>query len=98
ITDGAHGSWLRGHDGTHHRQPALPTTVIDSTGAGDAFVAGFLAETLRDAAIPTRLLAAAACGARACEGRGDWRNAPTRRELENLLSIDSTDSTEPIER
>lgn len=101
ITDGADGSWLRSPDGAHYRQPALPTTVIDSTGAGDAFAAGFLAETLRDAPVPVRLRVAAACGARACVGRGDWRNAPTRRELESLLGTDSTSSasnTEPIER
>jgi len=98
ITDGARGSWLRDLDGTQYRQLALPATVVDSTGAGDAFVAGFLAETLRDAPIPDRLLTAAACGARACEGRGDWRNAPTRRELDTLLRPETTEPIEPIDR
>lgn len=95
ITAGAHGSWLREPNGTRHRQPALPATVVDTTGAGDAFVAGFLAELLAGAPVPTRLLTAAACGARACEVRGDWRNAPTRAELATLAG---TSTSDPIDR
>ena len=95
ITGGPEGSWVREPDGTRHRQPALVTTVVDSTGAGDAFVAGFLADTLLGAPIADRLLTAAACGARACEVRGDWRNAPTRAELAALAAAASSD---PIDR
>lgn len=42
IKDGAQGSFVR-HEGQIQRQEALPATVIDTTGAGDAYAGGFLA-------------------------------------------------------
>jgi 2-dehydro-3-deoxygluconokinase len=33
-------------DGTVFRQPAFPVSVVDTVGAGDAFVAGYLAELM----------------------------------------------------
>ena len=42
LTLGADGALLAaGHD--VRRTPALPAEVVDTTGAGDAFCAGFLA-------------------------------------------------------
>lgn len=46
--------------------------MLDSVGAGDAFVAGYLAEVLRNSDPEVRLATANFCGARACESRGDW--------------------------
>lgn len=42
MTHGANGGTQYTKDDTLH-QPALPATVIDTTGAGDAFLAGYLA-------------------------------------------------------
>jgi 2-dehydro-3-deoxygluconokinase len=73
-------------DGTLHQQDALPVTVADPVGAGDAFVAGWLAELVtRPDDVPTRLATAAACGAFACTVPGDWEGAPSRREVEALV-------------
>lgn len=44
---GERGSYLRAADGTEVRVPILPVTAVDGTGAGDAYVAGFLAGLLR---------------------------------------------------
>lgn len=44
---GADGALWASGDVLVHR-PALPTTVVDTTGAGDAFAAGLLAAWLRD--------------------------------------------------
>ena len=41
VTDGARGATLYGPDGSHF-QPALTVDVIDTTGAGDAFLSGLL--------------------------------------------------------
>jgi 2-dehydro-3-deoxygluconokinase len=46
-------------DGTVFRQPAVPVSVVDTVGAGDAFVAGYLAELMegrgpRSASAPPR--------------------------------------------
>lgn len=45
CTLGARGALALDHDGWH-RVDAEPATVVDTNGAGDAFLAGFLCETL----------------------------------------------------
>lgn len=55
-----------------HRQPALPTTVVDTLGAGDAFIGTFLAHHLRGDSIPTSLEAAARVAAQVCTHIGAW--------------------------
>jgi 2-dehydro-3-deoxygluconokinase len=55
--------------------------VVDTVGAGDAFVAGWLIETARGASLEERLDTAITCGALACTGDGDWEAAPTRADL-----------------
>jgi 2-dehydro-3-deoxygluconokinase len=78
---GDRGAVCAAGDRIHH-QPALPVTAVDPVGAGDAFVAGWLAEQLRDPAdVPAMLRTAAACGAWACTVPGDWEGAPTRADL-----------------
>jgi sugar/nucleoside kinase (ribokinase family) len=44
---GAEGSFVMARDGTHHTVSAPKVETIDGTGAGDAFIAGFLAAYLR---------------------------------------------------
>ncbi|MFI1161913.1 sugar kinase [Streptomyces sioyaensis] len=76
-------------DGTAHETAAIPTTVVDPVGAGDAFVAGYLAERILGAPLPDRLRTAATCGAAACAVRGDWEGGPERAELERLAHADA---------
>jgi len=65
ITNGAQGSTLYersssgasssdAHAATPYHHPATPTPVLDATGAGDAFAAGFLATILQSPHPPTR--------------------------------------------
>lgn len=60
---GADGCVVRWPDG-HADFPALPAKVIDTTGAGDAFAAGFLLGDSAEDAAHRGLAAAAACVAR----------------------------------
>ena len=71
-------------DGTTYDLPALPVRVVDTVGAGDAFVAGYLAELLAGRPAPDRLRTAVRCGAFACLAPGDWEGLPTRRDLDAL--------------
>ena len=63
-TDGPNGLTVYFQSGTTHF-PSRATTVVDVTGAGDAFLAGFTAALLRDQshreAIEQGLAAAAHC-------------------------------------
>ena len=79
-------------DGSPFVVPAVPVDAIDTVGAGDAFVAGYLAERLTDADPLSRLATGVRAGAFACLGLGDWESLPTRDDLE-LLTRD-----EPVER
>jgi sugar/nucleoside kinase (ribokinase family) len=46
ITDGSHGAYALEGDGTFHHQPVLHSEVVERTGAGDSYAAGFLAATI----------------------------------------------------
>ncbi|MFD2795828.1 carbohydrate kinase family protein [Promicromonospora vindobonensis] len=43
VKDGADGGWSVGADGDVVRAPGVPVAVVDTTGAGDSFDAGYLA-------------------------------------------------------
>jgi ribokinase len=66
---GAAGADLRA-DGERHAHPGFPAETVDTTGAGDAFAAGFLAASLGDADHEEALVVANACGALATESYG----------------------------
>ena len=71
-------------DGQVHTVEPVPARAVDPVGAGDAFVAGYLAETLAGRPVPERLATAAACGAFAVTVPGDWEGLPSRDELAAL--------------
>lgn len=74
------------HEALGHR-----VEVVDTVGAGDAFMAGYLSAQLDGLDVPARLARANACGALACTTPGDWEGAPRRADLEALLSGEATD-------
>lgn len=67
---------------------------VDTVGAGDAFVAGYLSALLDELDLDAVLRRANACGAMACLVPGDWEAAPTLRDLERFLDGDS----DPVRR
>lgn len=76
-------------DGHPYRRPAVPVAVVDSVGAGDGFVAGYLAERLAGRGPEERLQTATAVGAFACTVAGDWEGLPRRDELTLLTTQES---------
>lgn len=68
------------------RVEAHPVTVVDTVGAGDAFVAGYLAELLAGGTLAERTGLGAVAGALACASPGDWEGAPTRRDVQDALA------------
>ena len=79
-------------DGVDHRTDAIRVDAIDTVGAGDGFVAGYVSELLAGAEPQARLDTAVRVGAFACLVPGDWEGMPRRSEL-GLL-----DSREPVTR
>jgi 2-dehydro-3-deoxygluconokinase len=78
--------------GTTIEQPAPVVTVVDTVGAGDACVAGYLAELMSGAEPAVRLATAVAAGAFAVTVSGDWEGMPDRQSLALL------EASEPVIR
>ena len=64
---------------------ATPVEVVDTVGAGDAFVGAYLVARLDGADLADSLALAAAVGAAACTVAGDWEGSPRREELDELF-------------
>jgi 2-dehydro-3-deoxygluconokinase len=87
VKDGASGC-VALIDGVRHAVPAVPVTAIDPVGAGDAFVAGYLADRLTGATPVDRLRTAIEAGAFAVTVPGDCEGLPTRADLAALSGAD----------
>jgi 2-dehydro-3-deoxygluconokinase len=80
VTDGPRGSVLADETGVS-AVPAVATVEVDPFGAGDAFVAGFLA-TVLDGGPPLEAVRRAAhVAALAVAAEGDWEGLPTAADL-----------------
>jgi 2-dehydro-3-deoxygluconokinase len=76
-------------DGQPYRRDAIAVRSVDPVGAGDAFVAGYLAELVAGRPVGARLDTAVAAGAFAVTVTGDWEGLPTRAELPLLHAADN---------
>jgi len=81
VTCGAAGSIA--FDGTQWwSQEALPIDVVDTTGAGDSFIAGFLLTWGRGGTTAQSLAEGAAAAAETCQHQGGFRQDPLRDRKE----------------
>lgn len=88
---GARGAVARCHD-TIREIPANRVEAVDTVGAGDAFVAGTIADLLTGTDLGTALTTAAQVAALAVCVPGDWEGLPRRAELA-LLAAGADDTT-----
>ncbi len=69
------------------RCPALPVQPVDTTGAGDAFDAGFVAAWLAGRSLEASLSLGVACGSLSTLGIGGTATQPTRAEAEAAARV-----------
>jgi ribokinase len=85
VTCGADGAVLV-RDGTVVEQDAVPVAVVDTVGAGDAFLGALVASWMQGQDDQQALRRAAAAGAAAASGTGAFTALPDRAAIEALMS------------
>jgi len=86
VKRGGDGALCVDGDGTLHKTAAFPVEPVDTTGAGDAFDAGFVATWLGKRPIADCLAFAAVCGALSTRSMGGTAGQATRAEAEAALA------------
>ncbi|WP_040162782.1 carbohydrate kinase family protein [Microbacterium gorillae] len=82
VKDGPAGAILALPNGDVMRAPALEVDVVDTTGAGDSFDAGFIAAWCAGADDETALRRAVAAGSLSTRGAGGTAAQATREEID----------------
>ena len=85
ITLGSEGALVASEEGTQH-VPAFPVEAVDTTAAGDAFVAGLAVALLRGPPLPEAVRFASAAGAVAVTHAGAQPSLPRAAEVDALLA------------
>lgn len=86
VKDGADGGWSLDAAGAHHAAPGIRVQVVDTTGAGDSFDAGYLAALaygVGDEAV--RLRWATVAGSLSARAAGGTAGQPSLDELRAAL-------------
>lgn len=87
---GADGACVVNSDGELFRAGALRVSVANVIGAGDSFVAGYLAARFHGLDVPERLRWATVCAACTVGTHGDWEGLPTRADLDSRAQVGLT--------
>ena len=88
---GARGSAALAAGGVIERVPAMRVDVLDTTGAGDSFNAGFLHAWLRGWGLVKALRCGVVCGSLSTSGLGGCEAQPSAAELqEHLVRFETT--------
>ena len=88
ITLGSRGALVQSSQGTIH-VPAFLVKAVDTTAAGDAFVAAFSVATCEGVSLDKALLFASAAGALTASRMGAQPSLPLRKELDAYLKCQS---------
>jgi sugar/nucleoside kinase (ribokinase family) len=88
---GGRGAAASDASGAIERMPAMDVEVLDTTGAGDSFNAGFLHGWLRGWGLARALRCGTVCGGLSTRGLGGCETQPDLTEMqERLLQFEST--------
>ena len=88
---GARGAAAQGPSGIIERVPAMEVDVLDTTGAGDCFNAGFLHAWLRGSSLAEALRCGVVCGSLSTCALGGCEAQPDAMQLyEHLARFEST--------
>lgn len=82
---GARGAAALDASGVIERVPAMEVDVVDTTGAGDSFNAGFLHAWLRDSSLAKALRCGVVCGSLSTRGLGGCEAQPDSIQLQENL-------------
>ncbi len=85
VKDGANGA-IAWWEGARYHEPGLTLRVVDTTGAGDVFNAGFLAGYLQGQTVQECLRWGNYCGGMSTLGPGGASHAPTLAQLQAWLA------------
>ncbi|MCL2781161.1 MAG: PfkB family carbohydrate kinase [Actinomycetia bacterium] len=96
VTHGADGSTAYRAEGGSVHQGIVPVAVVDTTGAGDSFIAGFVAALLRSGALAAAMSEGASWAAQTCSHLGGFRQtgADPPRRGRSIASNTQQSSTE----
>lgn len=87
---GARGAAALDASGVIERVPAMEVDVVDTTGAGDSFNAGFLHAWLRDSSLAEALRCGVVCGSLSTRGLGGCEAQPDPIQLQEHLGRSET--------
>jgi sugar/nucleoside kinase (ribokinase family) len=73
--------------GQEWRALSYPVRVVDTTGAGDTFDAGFIDQFLNRRPLDEALAFACACGAQSTRVPGGYEGQPTKAQARRLMSV-----------
>ncbi len=86
ITDGRHGSYVRDEAGNSFSLGIFETEVIERTGAGDAYAAGFLAALLEEKSVQEAMMWGTVNAAAVVQEFGGLSGLLTKEKLRVMLS------------
>jgi len=84
VTQGSKGCMVM-HGSHVYRQKSFKTKVVDTTGAGDAFTAGFIHSMLRKDSMEYALKFASACASLNIKNIGAVKNFPTENDIIKVI-------------